>query len=101
MTRAAPLVFFLSRRADLKPPHLLVLASLALYLAWISTPPPDRPHLMPFIQEQPCLDDPTVVFTDPVTRDSQSEACLLPLSRFAEARGSARAREQAGRLTSL
>src|SRR5690606_21157359 len=78
MTRAAPLVFFLSRRADLKLPHLLALASLALYLAWISTPPPDHPHLMTFIQEQACLDDPTVVFTDPVTRDSQSEACLLP-----------------------
>src|SRR5690606_24987336 len=78
MTRAAPLVFFLSRRADLKLPHLLALAGLALYLACISTPPPDRPHLMTFIQEQPCVDAPTFVFTDPVTRDSQSEACLLP-----------------------
>jgi len=78
MTRAAPLVLFLSRRADLKLPHLLVLVSLVLYLAWFSTPPPDHPQLMTFIQEQPCLDDPTVVFTDPVTRDSQSEACLLP-----------------------
>gem|GEM_PF-448566 len=78
MTRAAPLVLFLSRRADLKLPHLLALASLAFFIAWTTTPPPDHPDLMTFIQEQPCLDDPTVVFTDPVTRDSQSEACLLP-----------------------
>ncbi|MHB0817211.1 hypothetical protein ACYCFK_02850 [Stutzerimonas stutzeri] len=75
MTRAAPLVFFLSRRTDLKLPHLLVLASLALYLAWSSAPPPDRPHLMTFIQEQPCLNDPTVVFTDPVTRTQLQQAC--------------------------
>ncbi|PKR27231.1 hypothetical protein I6I22_18945 [Stutzerimonas stutzeri] len=68
MTRAAPLVLFvLARRADLKLPHLLVLASLALYLAWVSTPPPQRPHLMTFIQEQTCPEDPTTLFTDPVT----------------------------------
>nr|WP_258188264.1 hypothetical protein [Stutzerimonas stutzeri] len=60
-------LFVLARRADLKLPHLLVLASLALYLAWISTPPPQRPHLMTFIQEQTCLEDPTTLFTDPVT----------------------------------
>jgi len=74
MTRAAPLVFFLSRRADLKLPHLLALASLALFIAWTAIPPPDRPHLMTFIQEQPCLDDPTVVFTDPVTRTQLQQA---------------------------
>ncbi|MFV0455759.1 MAG: hypothetical protein ACK5NQ_12360 [Pseudomonas sp.] len=103
MTRAAPLVLFVfARRAYLCLPHLLLgLASLVLCVALAGTPPPDHPYLMTFIQEQPCQDDPTVVFTDPVTRDSQSEACLLPLSRFAEARGSARAREQAGRLTPL
>ncbi len=68
MTRAAPLVLFvLARRADLKLPHLLALASLALCIAWVSTPPPDRPHLMTFIQEQTCLEDPTTLFTDPVT----------------------------------
>ncbi|WP_313211613.1 hypothetical protein [Stutzerimonas nitrititolerans] len=79
MTRAAPLVLFiLARRADFRLPHLLALAGLALFIAWTATPPPDRPHLMTFIQEQPCQDDPTVVFTDPVTRDTQSEACLLP-----------------------
>jgi len=79
MTRAAPLVLLLlARRADLSLPHLLALASLAFFISWTATPPPDRPHLMTFIQEQPCLYDPTVVFTDPVTRYSQSEACLLP-----------------------
>jgi len=58
MTRAAPLVLFvLARRADLKLPHLLALASLALYLAWISTPPPDRPHLMTFIQGKRSFQD--------------------------------------------
>jgi len=68
MTRAAPLVLFvLARRANLKLPHLLALASLALYLAWVSTPPPDRPHLMTFIQEQTCPEDPTDLFIDPVT----------------------------------
>ncbi|WP_313290611.1 hypothetical protein [Stutzerimonas nitrititolerans] len=67
-------MFFLSRRADLKLSHLLALASLALYLAWISTPPPDHPQLMTFIQEQACLDDPTVVFTDPVTRPQLQQA---------------------------
>lgn len=102
MTRAAPLVLFiLARRADLPFPLLLGLACLALGSALATTPPPNHPDLMTFIQEHTCLDDPTAAFTDPVTRDSQSEACLLPLSRFAEARGSARAREQAGRLTSL
>jgi len=80
MTRAAPLVLFLSRRADLKLPHLLALASLAFFIAWITTPPPDRPHLMTFIQEQPCLDDPTVVFTDPVTRIENSECALASRS---------------------
>ncbi len=68
MTRAAPLVLFVfARRADLKLPHLLALTSLALYLAWVSTPPPQRPHLMTFIQEQTCPEDPTALFTDPVT----------------------------------
>ncbi|MCW8155979.1 hypothetical protein D7243_07235 [Stutzerimonas stutzeri] len=68
MTRAEPLVLFvLARRADLKLPHLLALASLALCIVWISTPPPQRPHLMTFIQEQTCLEDPTTLFTDPVT----------------------------------
>jgi len=45
--------------------HLLALASLALYLAWVSTPPTDR-ALMTLIQDQTCLEDPTVLFTDPV-----------------------------------
>jgi len=68
MTRAAPLVLFvLARRADLKLFHLLALASLALCIAWVSTPPPDRPHLMTFIQEQTCPEDPTALFTDPLT----------------------------------
>jgi hypothetical protein len=68
MTRAAPLVLFvLARRADLKLPHLLALASLALCIAWVSTPPPDRPYLPPFIQEQPCLEDPIEFFIDAVT----------------------------------
>ncbi len=68
MTRAAPLVLFvLARRADLKLSHLFALASLALCLAWLSTPPPHRPHLMTFIQEQTCPEDPTALFTDPVT----------------------------------
>ncbi len=76
MTRAAPLVFFvLARRADLKLPHLLALASLALYLAWASMPPPDGP-LMTFIQEQTCPEDPTALFTDPVTR-IDSPCCAL------------------------
>lgn len=60
-------LFVLARRAYPGLPHLLALASLALYLAWISTPPPDRPHLMTFIQEQTCPEDPTALFTDPVT----------------------------------
>ncbi|WP_312714794.1 hypothetical protein [Stutzerimonas nitrititolerans] len=68
------MLFILARRADFRLPHLLALASLALYLAWISTPPPDRPHLMTFTQEQPCLDDPTAVFTDPVTRPQLQQA---------------------------
>jgi len=68
MTRAAPLVLFvLARRTDLKLPHLLALASFALCIAWVSTPPPDRPHLMTFIQEQTCPEDPTALFTDPIT----------------------------------
>jgi len=68
MTRAAPLVLFvLARRAELKLPYLLSLASLALCIAWVSTPPPQRPHLMTFIQEQTCPEDPTALFTDPVT----------------------------------
>jgi len=81
MTRAAPLVLFvLARRADLKFPHLLALASLTLYLAWVSTPPPDRPHLMTFIQDQSCFDDPTTLFTDPVTRIENSECALASRS---------------------
>jgi len=96
------LVLFLSRRADLRLSHLpLGLACLALCIALAGTPPPDHPYLMTFIQEQACL----------VTRPSfslirlpeianQKHACS-PLTRFAEARGIARAREQAGRLTSL
>jgi len=68
MTRAAPLVLFvLARRTDLKLPHLLALASLALCIAWVSTPPPQRPHLMTFIQEQTCPEDPTDFFIDPIT----------------------------------
>jgi len=68
MTRAAPLVLFvLTRRADLKLPHLLALTSLVLCIALAGTPPPQRPHLMTFIQEQTCLEDPTTLFTDPVT----------------------------------
>lgn len=67
MTRAAPLVLFLSRRAYLSFPLLLGLACLALCIALATTPPPDRPHLMTFIQEQPCLDDPTTFSIDPVT----------------------------------
>ena len=77
MTRAAPLVLFvLARRADLKLPHLLALASLALYLAWVSTPPPDRPHLMTFTQEQTCPGDSVTSFTDPITR-IDSPCCAL------------------------
>ena len=60
-------LFVLARRADLKLPHLLALASLALCIAWVSTPPPNRPHLMTFIQEQTCLEDPTDLLIDPVT----------------------------------
>ncbi|WP_309109524.1 hypothetical protein [Pseudomonas sp. Q2-TVG4-2] len=67
--------FVLARRADLKLPHLLALASLALYLAWASMPPPDGP-LMTFIQEQTCPEDPTALFTDPVTR-IDSPCCAL------------------------
>ena len=61
------MLFVLARRADLKLPHLLALASLALYLAWANTPPPQRPHLMTFIQEQTCPEDPTDLFIDPFT----------------------------------
>ncbi|WP_312517960.1 hypothetical protein [Stutzerimonas nitrititolerans] len=67
-------MLFLSRRADLKLPHLLALASLAFFIVWTTTPPPDHPYLMTFTQEQPCLDDPTVVFTDPVTRPQLQQA---------------------------
>ncbi len=81
MTRAAPLVLFLPRRADLRLSHLpLGLACLVLCIALTATPPPDHPHLMTFIQEQPCLDDPTVVFTDPVTRIENSECALASRS---------------------
>ena len=76
MTRAAPLVLFvLSRRADIRLSHLLALASLALYFALVSTPPPVRP-LMAFIQDQTCLGDPTALFTDPVTH-IESPCCAL------------------------
>jgi len=76
MTRAAPLVLFvLTRRANLRLPHLLALASLALYLAWVSTPPPDR-LLMTFIQDQACPEDTTALFTDPITR-IDSPCCAL------------------------
>ncbi|WP_313453644.1 hypothetical protein [Stutzerimonas nitrititolerans] len=71
------MLFVLTRRADLKLPHLLALASLALCVAFATTPPPDRPHLMTFLQEQPCLDDPTTFFIDPVT------ALKLPGARSA------------------
>ncbi len=76
MTRAAPLVLFLSCRTDLRLTHLLALASLALCIAWISTPPPDRPYLMTFNQDQTCLEDPTALFTDPVTC-TESPCCAL------------------------
>lgn len=64
MTRAAPLVLFvLARRAYPCLPHLLLgLASLVLCIAWATTPPPNRPHLLTFTQDQPCLDDPTELF---------------------------------------
>jgi len=63
MTRAAPLVFVLPRRADLRVPHFsFALACLALCIAWATTPPPDRPHLPALTQDQPCLDDPTDLF---------------------------------------
>ena len=76
MTRAAPLVLFvLARRADLRLPHLLALASLALYLAWSSTPSPDRP-LMTFIQEHICSEDPNALFIDPVIC-TESLCCAL------------------------
>ncbi|MBA1304373.1 hypothetical protein G7024_08125 [Pseudomonas stutzeri] len=69
MTRAAPLVLFvLARRVYPCLPHLSFgLASLVLCIALAGTPPPDRPYLPPFIQEQPCLDDPTVLFIDSIT----------------------------------
>lgn len=68
MTRAAPLVFVLPRRAYLCLPHLLLgLASLVLCVALAGTPPPDRPYLPPFTQDQPCLDDPIEFFIDAVT----------------------------------
>lgn len=68
MTRAAPLVFVLPRRADLRVPHLSFgLACLALCIAWATTPPPNRPHLLTFTQDQPCLDDPTDLFIDSIT----------------------------------
>jgi len=53
MTRAAPLVLFLSRRAALKLPHLLALASLAFFIVWTTTPPPDHPYLMPSPRNNP------------------------------------------------
>ncbi|MBA1225297.1 hypothetical protein GFK96_03870 [Pseudomonas stutzeri] len=64
MTRAAPLVLFvLARRANFCLPHLLLgLASLVLCIALAGTPPPDRPYLPPFTQDQPCLDDPTELY---------------------------------------
>ncbi|EXF46085.1 hypothetical protein BAY1663_01466 [Pseudomonas sp. BAY1663] len=69
------MVFFLSRRADLRLSHLpLGLACLVLCIALTATPPPDHPYLMTFIQEQACLNDPTVVFTDPVTRTQLQQA---------------------------
>ncbi len=59
MTRAASLVFVLPRRADLRVPHLSFgLACLAFCIAWATTPPPNRPHLLTFTQDQPCLDEP-------------------------------------------
>jgi len=62
------LVLFLSRRADLRVPHLLLgLASLVLCVALAGTPPPDRPYLPPFTQDQPCLEDPIEFFIDAVT----------------------------------
>ena len=69
MTRAAPLVLFvLARRAYPCLPHLLLgLASLVLCIALAGTPPPDRPYLPPFTQEQPCVDDPIEFFIDAVT----------------------------------
>ncbi|WP_407295405.1 hypothetical protein [Stutzerimonas zhaodongensis] len=75
MTRAAPLVLFvLARRADLKLPHLLALASLALYLAWVSMPPPDR-SLMTFIQEQTCPEDPTRIDSPCCALAEHSHTC--------------------------
>ena len=68
MTRAAPLVFGLPRRADLCLPHILFeLACLVVCIALASMPPPDRPYLPPFVQEQPCLDDPTDLIPDLIT----------------------------------
>ncbi|WP_232019532.1 hypothetical protein [Stutzerimonas stutzeri] len=62
------MLLVLARRAYPCLPHLLLgLASLVLCIAWSSTPPPQRPHLMTFIQEQTCPEDPTALFTDPVT----------------------------------
>jgi len=62
------LVFVLPRRAVLRVPHLSFgLACLAFCIAWATTPPPDRPHLPAFTQDQPCLDDRTDLFIDSIT----------------------------------
>jgi len=87
MTRAAPLVLFvLARRADLKLPHLLALAGLALCIAWLSTPPPDRP-LMTFIQDQACPEDSNALFIDPVTC---TESLCCALAEHSHTRGGTR-----------
>ncbi|WP_234303374.1 hypothetical protein [Pseudomonas phenolilytica] len=62
------MLFVLARRAYSCLPHLLLgLASLVLCIALAGTPPPERPYLPPFTQEQPCLEDPIELFIDAVT----------------------------------
>ncbi|WP_312959206.1 hypothetical protein [Stutzerimonas nitrititolerans] len=95
------MVLFLSRRAALKLPHLLALASLAFFIVWTTTPPPDHPYLMPSPRNNPAwMTRPSFSLIRLPEIANQKHACS-PLTRFAEARGIARAREQAGRLTSL
>jgi len=102
MTRAAPLVFFaLSRRAYLCLPHLLLGLACLVCIALDGTPPPDRPYLPTFIQEQFCPDDPTEAFSDAVTA-WPAKSARTPAQLYAERSGRvACAGVRASPLTSL
>ncbi|WP_256211744.1 hypothetical protein [Stutzerimonas stutzeri] len=81
------MLFVLARRADLCLPHLLLgLACLALCVALAGTPPPDRPSLPAFFQEQPCPDDPTDAFSDAVTA-WLAKSARTPAQLYAERSG--------------